>query len=1664
MRPYKPKRMPMALLLIGWCAMLNLTEAAPTTPQKPSAFYDINADGILDFVSDAIYLSGNNGYTRLMLDGISEGNLLNIGGDNGILWYDGNVRHIDCTSWSAPIVDGDPSSNKYVYYPADVDNDGRLDLLKLGANEYVPDPQRYFTFNPSGRGMTGKLNVMSLDEYLNNPVYVGQGDGQSILSSMSGMDIWSPTPSEKSAGTTFELHDINNDGLPDIVDFVHCKIYYNLGSNGYATADFGGLMVVRDFNGDGIEDFILHDREAKTTISYIRQPDGSMKEKQILSGYFCGWKIFTADVNNDGFVDLVIPINDSHQWGYLNSGCKFILVLENKGDGTFKTHECPLPAECLAFDLRDIDNDGHHDLFLCCKGEGNSSSTNSIIRYSIDDCKLSATPETLTTGVQFSTSYKPSEGVGVPLILPDINNPGGYQINYGKSYSLQSVENQLPDAPSRPNIFYEPSTSTLKVNWQPSSDSETPTVDLTYSVRVGTAPGLDDIVTADALPDGRRRNITGGNAGYSLHRKFNTSSWPDSKIYISVQAIDGANGGSPFSEYAIFDKAEPASSFHLTYERPFSTGDKATVALSSSPKEGCSYQWDFADGHIVSSDANTQIYEIEFSTPGEKTISLTVSSPDKTAPTISQILDVQPATVKPGELDIEWYEINAAADLDEDGLDEIIGYGGKLYESHTPGAYTQIPRLYNNHASISNLIGAVAFDINGDGHVDFWGKDGTGAINQEDKGLDIVTDLFDGWIFEYKPEYYVWLDLNNNGYLDYVAQNYRLPYEYAVCSNDIEEYRNKIFTQANTMNADIGDIYRWEDYNGDGLIDFITIKNERVNNNWTRTCRIYENQGDFTFAPAEPFCVVTNDVIKDIRDFDNNGKLDVLISKLTDYGTYSLFMHWDDGEETPVLDGVGGNDSGQVIIGANYNTTYSRYDLDNNGYIDIYAPVAESVKKAHSLLGYIAYLKPGRVFEVKRLDWQSYDYNELILRGEPFVASDGKHYLATHQTYRYSLEAPNQRPAAPTNLRHSQNSKAVVIEWSPSMDDETPACRMRYNISIKRKGMDGEGAYIISPCNGAKDGIAVPTNKRLLNSTKFTIPVANIPAGEYEVKVQGIDLMRDASDFSETYPMTVMESCGIEMPATGEAGYPVDVNISSNLAATPDWNGGQAESAGGHHYKVIWSTPGNKTVTVGNESATIYIKEAPDASFSLPHAVGIGDNINISGTRLQDGKWEIRLANSPYDWEPLSEQKDSRFANLRIIDNLTANLTFRVTNNYEIRHTLSDGYATVEYSATITVGDTLAPEITLVDIDDESGKHRIRWNASTIDNALSINLYKETSLSGNYRLLANLPLQTATFIDMESVPEAKGARYMLTYALPYGESAAGTPHQPIHVMINRGTGNGWNLIWSKYEGIIIDTYRILRGDSPDNLAVIDEVSGNMTSYCDTNPPAGPLYYAVEIINPRASNTAIRRSPSSGSSSRSNVVAATGDASVNLVTGIEIYSVTGQSEINYQNEKYIDLFTRVTPHNATFVNPNWTIASGEDIATIDSQGRVTANGIGNGEVTVRAYAIDGSGINADFRLQINGVEQTGIDTPRSYSVEDIKVYPAVADTEIQISGLPADDNGQSMLYIFSVNGLIMHQQKVTGESAVINCSAFPAGVYIVNALSEKGNAVIRFIKC
>jgi hypothetical protein len=79
------------------------------------------------------------------------------------------------------------------------------------------------------------------------------------------------------------------------------------------------------------------------------------------------------------------------------------------------------------------------------------------------------------------------------------------------------------------------------------------------------------------------------------------------------------------------------------------------------------------------------------------------------------------------------------------------------------------------------------------------------------------------------------------------------------------------------------------------------------------------------------------------------------------------------------------------------------------------------------------------------------------------------------------------------------------------------------------------------------------------------------------------------------------------------------------------------------------------------------------------------------------------------------------------------------------------------------------------------------------------------------------------------------------------ETALSNYHKTIHLTINEGPV-GWNLIWTSYEGFTFSTYYIYRGSAMNSLELLDSISSSFTSYTDINPPLGPLYYAIEIIN------------------------------------------------------------------------------------------------------------------------------------------------------------------------------------------------------------------------
>lgn len=92
-------------------------------------------------------------------------------------------------------------------------------------------------------------------------------------------------------------------------------------------------------------------------------------------------------------------------------------------------------------------------------------------------------------------------------------------------------------------------------------------------------------------------------------------------------------------------------------------------------------------------------------------------------------------------------------------------------------------------------------------------------------------------------------------------------------------------------------------------------------------------------------------------------------------------------------------------------------------------------------------------------------------------------------------------------------------------------------------------------------------------------------------------------------------------------------------------------------------------------------------------------------------------------------------------------------------------------------------------------------------------------------------------------------------------------HKTMHLTINQGVGQTWNLIWSHYEGFTFGTYNIYRGTTPSNISLLTSIASNLASYTDLAPPAGLLYYQIEVVSPAGCSPA----KSSYDNSRSNIM-------------------------------------------------------------------------------------------------------------------------------------------------------------------------------------------------
>ncbi len=1667
-------------------------------PTSTGHLYDIDTDGQMEVIGEVEDEDNGNGYSYTLPiatnTGIRNGNILL--GDS-LAYGDKRVSlaidNIDRTGNAEVLIEQDDDGYEWLLYDV---NSG--DLKQQFIMPTKGDNTQRLAFDANGDGRTdyfcGHTPADSWDGDVNSFIAYQQADGSFLSKEVqiitdkdeigeATFAQYEPNPSApapivftsismaKSAevpqlrsissemfeGGEPQAIDLNMDGLLDIVNLYNGNSLLSLGNDKYYYGTMDGEVTAKDLTGDGVPDYVIYDEGAKkvTLQKYI---GNGQFESEILYQNLGMSGIHCYDFDKDGDVDILLTFDYDEGMGMAATFCAFF---ENK-DNDFKKRECPIMNRKLYFkELKDYDNDGLYELLAY-------ESDETEMLYTVK-CKPDFSIE--VSAEPFGTLYTSRANF---FFSADADSDGyletwiGYNYKYdndndnavqGRIFN-NTTPNTAPEKMSTPRALFDNANSILRLEWDKGVDAQQSSADLTYAIRIGTESGKGDIVYAHADATGRRLRPGEGNAAYNLYKYYMTEAWNAGTYYIAIQAIDNNGAGGAWSDELVYELTTETSEFDLSTTR-FTVNDTLIVSPKTIFNPAYTYNWDFGtDATLVKNELG--IWQVQYSTIGNKTITLQVTTPNDTLESYSEEVFVSGISLETrnlkGEPNYEgefppFHRGGSFVDLDMDGHLDLLGYYATDYygdegiygvlKSNTDGTFTKFVALYNMDMTLSG--NQVVLDLNMDGYPDFITSNSGKAngsnwfINDEDLYFSDEAKTFEfpnvseGDLERYSETILSALydensngtraDFNNDGYEDFYFH-----IRYYHCANiAINQGDNFTFKQASEeydgiFENDEETIIAVRDMNNDGWVDLIT--QDEAGDHVKRYIRW--NNGDMTFNEKTE---MTTDIrgfdsrdywYDRMTDFNNDGYLDIVSYEREDdrysenYGKYRLSLLLGDATYS-YSNAISLTDYKDNIV---YNSANNNYvDFDNNGYLDI------QVSKDN--VNGILYLFEGwktefvRVTDVAAVEYY-YDISTSLfadLNGDGTPDMTGADMIST---------IPNERPAAPTGVRATVGNKGMNLSWSAAVDKETPSAQMRYNISLKIKGESGEDSYILSPLNNGVDYIAPVSNKEYLRGlTSYTVPFSRFVSGtEYELKVQAFDLWNSASAFSETFTFTMSDDLFITGADKACVGNGVILTVSGNNAedgGTPVWNLGDDATiveTDGNSVEVLWDNPGLKEVSVtmnGKEGkGAVMVHETLDLEFDLPNTILSGGYVYFTlPEAFLDASNQVKIRTS-FDAD-LSSIKQGQFAsagsgNPRIpslaarnkeqdgmnIERRGATLEARILVNaddnkedeppYWVEFVAEDkNCGSVSYRESFNVqGKNITPQISIVTVDAATGKNKIMWSEPTDLDIQSgvfdkIVVFKEMGATENFVAIAEVPIEQGEFIDHTSDPYLRKGRYCIALGTSYGGvSNPSNTHASVHVMLNKGVApNSVNIVWTPYEGAVIDQYTILRGTSPDNMQVLTTASGYETSYTDMTMPTGDVYYALQYSN--TYDTQWNPMPKSGllksgdispvATGVSNAVNANAANTLTLAESIRINHIQTVAELT-PDQTVLLLYTEMLPAQATYKQANWRITEGADLATITQDGMLEYIGDGaKGTVVVKATTLDGSGLSAELEVSV-----------------------------------------------------------------------------------------------
>ena len=1639
---------------------------------KRRNMYDVNNDGIQDILSDdkQLYSVWRIPEELGLIDGRTGNGTYFVNVDN-----DGKIDYLDgADSGSGFELFRTVESGTESVFSAEPTGElvlGAFDINSDGLTDYITDKENIYYALPDGsfnKTVITYIDTAAIDSLKYYYTTVPEFNPSAIPSLASGWIVGDVTCPVLSKGEKVDIAmDVDCNGYVDLVNLSTGKMRLNYGNNNfYSCAMPGSILSIKDLNNDGVPDFVVYDDDKEQTLLIYYEKNGKSKIEVLVSDLVPS-NAWCYDFDKDGDADILLSFDYDSSFAHA-----MLVFYRNDGDGEFAMFENAYTDRYGFLDCLDIDNDGYYEIITA---EDNDDTEQEGI-------------EALKCGVDFKAekqyeiarqeiSLVSGDFREVTFFVGDLDNDGYMDCVSPNGSDSEAVDifrfkkgaaNTSPMKMEKPSAVYNAQLQLLNISWSRGRDNESSPVDLTYELRIGSAPGASDIMRAAAAADGRRLNMLDGNMRGSLNTWINVGAWTPGTYYIAVQAIDPNHRGGEWSDELVYRHEVIGSGFTLN-DNEISTADTLTVKYNGVVAENYTYEWDFGDDYeIISQDG--QKTELVYNTQGERSISLTIKDAEGNAsPTTMQLVKVWPGTVS------EEYDLgdsssgNAVyADFDGDGSIELFGREGLKEYNIEEECYTSVGKLFNTKLS-GDHADLVDYDMDGKPDIIgpynkgnlFTNTSSVGNLNFSISTADAVTA-----IFENQDETINFADFDNDGLAD------MLPYRVDGICYLLQNSGNFTF---DGKQMDMRSTQHPSNYSVSTSSLFVSDLNRNGNkellwcsNYHSHNYEVAEHVGNFEFdrydlpsLPERPSNSFPLDALESgaVADFDNDGYSDIAVF----VSEVCVRIYYGD-EDFKFLR------TKDILLPAECSICRA-YDIDNNGYVDLVfdACIAYNNLKGDNAFEFMGFQEKISILE-DGLNCGAVPNNCFV-----DVTGDGKpEILSSYDYYRYNTRHTNTAPETPQNLRVRQTADGVVMQWDDAIDKETPAVQMRYNVSVKIKDAEGENAYLVSPMNCGSDLAAAIPGYSYVSATTYTMPLSRFEAGvEYELRVQSIDLWNAVSATSEPFVFTVDDAANILFDKDEVCvGEPVNATYQ---AAGFDGSGiewtaedGQTSLLENGAASMTWETSGVKTVsaTVGGKtvSSSFYVREiTDDLSIQLPARVLGGAPVDVvlpeiftelgADVQISCEEGEIELTRSE-----LSSKAQIRFPE----DGGTYTLTV----------TYNDGACTTtEYQSVEVVPGGIVPAISVIGVDEESGKLKIQWQlpegiAAMTDIFDGIVVYKESGRTNNFVKLAELPLESDGYVDISSNPSVSTTRYRIALSTIYGgESLPSKVHGSVHTMLNQGLNGAVNIIWTPYEGSDVLSYTILRGTSASDMAEIAVLPANSMSYTDMQAGGSAYVYAVSYEVPVSDDWSTALRSYGTASARSNVASSAEAPRTVFAASLGIMSVVNEKKLSAA-QPTLHLFAEIMPVNATIQQVEWTIESGADLASISIGGELSLKSNEGGTVVVTAKAIDGSGLSATIEVPVTVSCTVSLDVnnPVLGSVSGGGVYES--GSVITVSAIPADgcsfvnwsDGNTSAVREITVNGdldLMANFSRSTAidESVPTEWTAYSRGMSLVIAGSE-----------